>query len=294
MENREIYEKNEIKDELAIEIIGDETIVEVEEKTSRNHICIFFIIMLVIIVGLYLLLGKKAIMWIHDRLQHLVQSHNILPRVVLLLCQVPFGTILFLPGLFYFNVMQSILMKRMIESWLISFFGSYLTSLGVFLVIRRCCLESVKKRFAHYGPYIMFQEETKLHPIRDGIIINFVFIPVSIKNYLLGVSSLTFEQTMIALIPGPAVLCFLSAIVGSEVNNIQDLFTDKPFSKKTTWERISFIFSIILVIITLLILVATSVYYKRKYSAFQKRKADIQILPTTVSPNKIDSNDIMV
>lgn len=264
-----------------------------EESSSRNHLFIIFAVMLVVIVGLYVMFGKEAIGWIHDKLEHLVQSKDVLPRFILLLCQVPFGTVLFLPGLFYFNVMQSILMKNLLESWFISFLGGYLTSLLVFVIIRKYFQESVQKRFAHFEPYMMFKEETKSHPIRDGIILNFIFIPVSVKNYLMGVSSLTLPQAMVALTPGTAILCFLSAMVGSEVNNIKDLFTSKPFSKQTAWERTSFICSILLIILTLSILVAAGVYYKRKYKAFMERQS-VAELPDIDNRESHNSSERMI
>lgn len=293
MNKEECPNADEVREELDMENVEEEVVTKGEESNSRMRFCIAIVLIFIVIVSTYLIFGKDTIRWVHDRLEHLVQSHGLLPRLILLLCQVPFGTILFLPGLFYFNMMQSILMKRLFETWCISFFGSYLTSLGVFLVTKHCFYTSVQKRFADFGPYLMFKEETKSHPIRDGILLNFIFIPVSVKNYLLGISSLNFWQAMIALVPGPALLCFLSAIVGSEVNNIHDLFTSRPFSKQSGWEKASFIFSILLIILSLGIILGAAIYYRKRYNAFKSRN-ESKIVPELEKRERHNSGEPML
>ena len=274
-ENKQNSTSQAIDQESKLEQIREDIEIK-EENSARNQLFLILGIKLVIILVLYLIFGKQAVTWLHDGLGSLVRSRSIWATITLLLCQVPFGIILFLPGLFYFNVMQALLMQRMVESWLVSFVGSYFTSLAVYLVVHNCCQESVRKRFEHYQPYIMFEEETKKYPYRDGIILNFVLIPVSIKNYLMGISSLTFGQVAVVLIPGPLVLCFLAAMVGSEITSIHEMFSSKSFSEKSSWQKAEFIVSILILVMTIGIVVYIAMHYKEKYNQFRQRANSLE------------------
>lgn len=284
------------KEEKSLEVeVGVKTIDRIEEEVemkeeqnSRKQLCVILAVKFIILVGLYLIFGKEAIHWFHDELGSMVRSKSIWAKIFLLLCQVPFGVVLFLPGLFYFNIMQAVLMQDMVQSWFISFVGSYVTAMAVFGVVHHCCHEAVLKRFQHYEPFIMFEEETKEHPIRDGILLNFVFIPISVKNYLVAISSLKFWQAAVAFIPGNFIFCFMSAMVGSEINDLKDLAAHKSFSQKTMLQKLEFFMSIIMIILTFSLIVYIALHYKKKYSAFRMRRNSLE--PIKEEPTKVDDN----
>ena len=242
------------------------------EARGRAACWAFLLLTLVLVLLLYLLFGQRTFGAIHRWLSHLVRPLRVSSVCILMMLQVPFGTILFLPGLAYFNVLQAFLMKDVLAAWMISFFGGYLTSLGVFLFTRACCIDSVRKRFRHFEPYQMLLEETNSHPIRDGILFNVIFIPANVKNYVTAISDLSFGQAAIAFVPGPLVLCFFCSMVGNEVNSLSDVFSSKSFSEKSFWQKLNFIVSILLTVLTLAFLVAIGLYYKKRYKEFQRRK----------------------
>ncbi len=252
--------------------------VQAAEDSRGLAVCgLLLLLLFVVVLLMYLLFGSKVFAAISGWLSRLVHPFRVSSVCILMLLQVPFGTVLFLPGLAYFNMLQAFLIKNVLASWMISFFGGYLTSLGVFLLTRACCIDSVRKRFKHFEPYQMLLEETGSHPIRDGILFNLIFIPANVKNYVTSISDLSFSQAAVAFVPGPLVLCFLCSMVGHEVNSLSD-FSSKSFREKSFWQKVNFISSILLILLTLAFLVAIGIYYKKRYKEFQRRKEELKEL----------------
>lgn len=259
--------------ELELEDENEPTEDELQaEKNSRTRCLITVVIIAAVVILFYVLFGQKTITWLNKELTSLASDNTFGHILILLLIQVPFGAIPFLPGLAYVNIMQAIIMKNLFKAWIISFGGGYLVSMGVFVLVRRFFIQDVRKRFKHFEAYQMLLEETKKHPIRDGILFNFIFMPANLKNYLISITNLKLQEAAIAHIPGPATLCFLAAMVGTEINDFSELFKSKSFSSKTTAEKIQFIATILLTIFTLCFVVALGVYYNRRYKQFQEER----------------------
>jgi len=253
----------------------DDQLVEAEapqEKSCRNTCLIILALNFILVFVLYAIYGKAAFTWLHEELTTQVRAGTPLSIAILLCLQIPFGTILFMPGLAYLNVLQALIMKNLFVSWAISFGGGYMVTMSVFFIIRTFFIEKVKKRFQHFEPYQMLLEETKDHPYRDGIVFGFVFIPLSVKNYLMAISELTFAQVCVANIPGNLILCFFCAMVGTQINDISDMFSKKSIWEKSFWEQVQFFVSMALMVLTAVFVLLIGFYYKKKYNEFVKRK----------------------
>lgn len=263
-----------------LEPVGHENTTEVEleeENRSRRNCLITVVVIAAVVIITYLLFGRKAINWLNVQVTQLASENTFGNFLILLMIQIPFGAIPFLPGLAYYNIMQAIVMKNIFKSWLISFGGGYLVSLGVFLMVRKFFIQNVRNRFKHSEAYQMLLEETKQHPIRDGILFNFIFMPANLKNYLISITNLKFHEAAISFLPGPAMLCFFGAMIGNEINDFSELFKSKSFANKTTGEKIQFIATIILTIFSAVFVIGIGVYYNRRYKKFQEDRKQRQM-----------------
>lgn len=244
-----------------------------DEKSYRNTCLIILVINLLIIVSLYLIFGKKFFNWLYTEMSEMVRSGSFGSILILLALQLPFHIILFLPGLAYLNIMMAIMMKNAFKAWMIAFWGGYISSLIVYAVVRRFFFERIKRRFRHFEPYQMLLEETKEHPIRDGILFNCIFIPASVKCYVIAITNLEFWQAAIAFMPGPLMLNLLAAMIGSEIGDISELFVSHSWEKKSQWQKIQFFFTLLLTVLTIGLVVYIAIYYRRKYTEYQLRRA---------------------
>lgn len=243
-----------------------------QEKNKRNICLIVLAVNFVIMLTAYFYFGKDVFLWLKDQLNSIVRAQTVGSYLLLMSLQIPFGTILFLPGLATLNILQAFLMRDLIASWMISFFGGFIVSLAVVAIIRMWFIDTVHKKFKHFEPYQMLIEETKQHPIRDGIIFGFVFIPANVKNYLISISELTFAQAMLAFTPGPLTLCLFCAMVGTEIKDISDMFDAKSFADKTFAEKMQFCVTFLMLILTCVVFVVIAIYYRRKYTEFVRKR----------------------
>ena len=81
----------------------------------------------------------------------------------------------------------------------------------------------------------MLLEETKEHPVRDGTLFNCIFVPASVKCYVIAITNLEPWQAALSFIPGPLMLNLLAAMIGTEITDISELFTSNSWQQKSTW-----------------------------------------------------------
>jgi len=245
-----------------------------KEKSFRNKCLLIVFLNLVIISLLYVFYGKAIFDWLKEEMQVLIRADSLSSYLILMAIQIPFGTILFLPGFAYYNVLQAFLMQNMVLSFAVSFAGSFTVSMAVVIIIRKWFIDRIHKKFIHFEPYQMLIEETKEHPLRDGIIFNFVFIPPSVKNYLIGVSELKLWQAAVAFVPGTGTLCLFCSMVGSQLKDLSELYSSRSFSEKSFSEKLQLIFTWCLGILTGSVIIYIGLYYRKKYKAFIGRKRE--------------------
>lgn len=225
-------------------------------------------VFLVLILLFSFLFGKSIVIWVYHHLKDIVQERTFKSRLIIMLTQVPFNAVLFLGGLFYFNMMLCLLMKNFLESWLLLTTANYLSSMAVYYVINNFFQDAIHKRFEHYLPYIVFIEETKVHPLRDGIIMNFLFIPPNIKNYLMGASSLNTWQAAIAFLPNQVITIGMFCMVGSQLTSIHDIFVKKSLKDLSSSEIIALAVSIFFIIMTVAVFAIIGLYFHKKFKDY--------------------------
>ena len=219
---------------------------------------------------LYLIFGNKIFSEFVHIMRRAIHPKHPLTYVFLVAIQFLFGFVLFLPGLSSFNILQAFFLHHFWIAFGVSFGGCYLASITVFLVASTCCKRKMHKKMHDMIIYKMLIKETKKHPLRTGILFNFLFVPVSVKNYMIGLSELKFFHALIVFLPGHALLCAVCAMIGSKVNDLSELFGSKSYAKKTRAEKVQFVISMSLLGFTLTFLCTLFCIIKRQYSKYQE------------------------
>ena len=250
-----------------------------------------FLTMFLLIFGLYLIYGENAIRMVKRIMKNLTEGNLVVGSLILGSFQFLFAFVLFLPGLSTFNIMQAFFLKSFWRSFLISFGGCYLGSLAVCLVTKIFCRTRVHDKMKEMIIYRMLIKETKLKPYRSGIMFNFLFVPVSVKNYLIGISELSFTHCLVIFIPGHSLLSALCAIIGSTVNDVSELFKSKGYSQKSRIEKIEFLFSILLLAFTLGFFLTLFLVIKKKYKQFlEEENSDAKSVQTKSRNEYVDDS----
>lgn len=222
------------------------------------------------VITLYLIYGNRAFHELVVFFRRVIRGQNPFAYIILISIQILFGFILFLPGLSTINVLQAYFLHNFWIAFGVSLGGGYLASLSVYITVRTCCKKRMYKKMHGLIIYKMLIKETKKHPYRTGILFNFMFVPVSVKNYLIGLSELKFYHACVVFFPGHAILCAVCSMIGSKVNDLSEIFGSKSFSKKSRGEKVQFIISMSLLLFTLIFLCMLFFVIKRQYNRYQE------------------------
>lgn len=225
-----------------------------------------------LLFGLHLLFGEGIMRVLKRLMARVSAAHSVPGYLVLASFQFLFAFVLFLPGLSTFNILQAFFLKSFWLSLLISCGGCYVASLAVCLLTRLCCRNRIHAKMKDMVIYKMLLKETSTKPYQTGIMFNFLFVPVSVKNYLIGISELRAAHCLVVFMPGHFPLCGLCAVIGSTVNDISDLFRSKGYSQKSRVEKLQFIFSLVLLVFTLAFFLTLFLVIKKKYKKFAEEE----------------------
>lgn len=221
-------------------------------------------------VSLYAIFGNQLFRDFVHFLKRTIHSGNPFTYVILVGIQFLFAFVLFMPGLSTLNILTAFFLHSFWIAFGVIFGASYVASLSVYLTASTCCKKKMHKKMSHLIIYKMLIKETKKHPYKTGILFNFLFVPVSLKNYLIGLSELKFHHACIVFLPGNALLCGICAMIGSKVNDLSEIFGSKSFSSKTKAEKIQFVISMSLLAFTLAFLCMLFCVIKRQYTKYQE------------------------
>ena len=252
--------------------IEDEEEVEASKLTLKDYI-IYGAIAIVFFGALYWVyskLGKHAFKFVFDSLTNLVQSNNPINIIVLILFQFMFGWILFFPGLSTFNVLQAFLMKSFWKAFIISAFGSWLASVSIFWIIKMFFRQRIIEKFRKKILFRVVYVEVKKNPWKMGIGFNYLFIPASVKNYLIALTSIQLPQYCIMVAPAHITYCAMFAFVGYSMTDINEMFHGRPFSQKSTAEKIQSITTYVMLILTFVLMGIFFYVAKNKYHEIER------------------------
>lgn len=237
---------------------------------------VVFILVLFII---YKTFGVEIFEFLYKKLEDLAQDASFGNTILLIFCQFIYGWVLFFPGISTFNIMQAFLMKSFWRPFLLSFVGGYLASLSIVYVIRNYFRMRVVEKFKDQVVFAIVYLAVKRNPVRMGVLVNFLFLPPSARNYLCALTSIPFEQYCYAVLPGHLTYCFMFSLVGYTATDLNTFFHDKPFSEKTFAEKFQKVLTYFMLLLTLAIMVYFGYLAKQMYAEFEANlKKDAQHL----------------
>jgi uncharacterized membrane protein YdjX (TVP38/TMEM64 family) len=161
------------------------------KKKIRCYICLAITIAIVIVLFVLRNIFTTAFLnWILDNVKKSGRSETFGAYAFFIGMQYAFS-LLILPGLSYFNIIQAFAMNNFIKAWLVSTFGSWTAAVLLFIVIKLFFRERLIKKFKDNSLYKVLSSEIKTHPWKTSTFINILFIPTAFKNYVLPLTDLT-------------------------------------------------------------------------------------------------------
>lgn len=247
--------------------------IEEEERRCNKLLWLAGLAALFLLLfGLHLLFGEDVLRVLKRLMSRVSAAHSVPGYLVLASLQFVFAFVLFLPGLSTFNILQAFFLKSFWLSLLLSCGGCYAGSLTVSLMTKFCCRSRIHAKMKDMVIYKMLLKETQTKPLQTGIMFNFLFVPVSVKNYLIGISELSVAHCFVVFLPGHLLLSALCAVIGSTVNDLSELFRSKGYSQKSRIEKLQFIFSLVLLVFTLGFFLTLFLVIKKKYRRFAEEE----------------------
>ena len=252
-----------------------------EPRMSKKDMFIYAVIAVVVLLLLYLItkrFGHKAFKLLKDILDFLIHSHSLLSYLVLILFHFIFGWILFMPGHSTFNILQAFLMKSFFKPWVLSTIGSTLASMTIFLIIKTYFRMQIVDKFKNKILFRIVYIEVKKRPVQMGILFNLLFIPTNVKNYLMALTSISFQQYAFVIVLVHAFYCALFAFVGYSMKDIDSFFKEESFFEKTSAQQMQTVMTYFLLLLTVVLMVIFGVVAKRKYAEMEtehRRHAEV-------------------
>lgn len=252
-------------------IEDDDEPIEAHHYTTQDYLKFALIAAAVIGIGylLYHWMGADAFAFVLQALGTLVRRNSLFSYVMLILFQFVFGCVLFMPGLSTFNILQAYLMQSFWKSLIISFTGAYLASLLTFSIIKKFFRQQIIEHFRNKVLFRIVYLEVKKKPWTMGLAFNLLFIPASVKNYLISLTSITLEQFAVVVAVAHLIFCSLFSFVGYQMKDLNSLFHGKNWSEKNTAEKVQGIFTYSMLALTMGLMGGFAYVAKQKYQEIE-------------------------
>lgn len=230
-------------------------------------------------------LAEPIMRLINHSLGWLVRDPGMVRGSVLILIGIPF-TWFFFPGLTTVNVLQAFLMKSFWLSFLISFLRVWLTSMGIFYLVKQYFRSKIVDKFKKKLLFQVLYLEIKNRPYQIGVMFSFLFVPVAVKNYLMSLTSLHLKQFSLIIIPSNFIYCMMWTFVGYSINDIGEVGKHKPFNEKRAVEKFQTILSYVMFALSAVCMCFLVYYIQKKYKQLenehkirvQSRQRELQVL----------------
>ena len=264
------YQRYSVKFDLEDE---DEDPVEKQPWGVKDYLKLAAVIVGLALLAclLYRALGPRFFKFVLHTLHSLVKDNSFFSYLVLVLCRFVFAGVLFFPGLSTFNILQAFLMKSFFKSFVISVVGIWLASVVVVFVIKRFFRQQIIERFRQKILFRIVYIEVKKNPWRFGLIFNMLMIPVSVKNYLMALTSISMFQYAIVILPANIIYSMMFSFVGTTMTDLSEISADKPFSQKSTAEKVQAVFTYVVLAATIGLFVMFFIVAKRKYEEIENQ-----------------------
>ena len=232
-----------------------------------THLAIIGFIVIIIFI-IYEIYGAEFFTWTLSALRGIARSNSIIDNFLIICTQIPFAAF-FVPSVSSFNIILAYLMKDFWRCLFLTTFGAVLWSSLTFLVIRKYFRETIINKFKGMMLFRIVYIEVKKNPWQMGFIFNFLFIPMSVKNYLISLTSIELRQLAVILTCVHLVYNAIFSFVGTQMTDMSRLFKSTPFSEKTFPEKLQTVFTWVILLVTVGSFVALFLLAKRKYQEME-------------------------
>lgn len=235
-------------------------------------------------------LAEPIMRLINHSLGWLVRDPGIMRATALILIGIPF-TWFFVPGLTTVNVLQAFLMKSFWLSFAISFLRVWLTSMGIFYLVKKHFRSKIVEKFKRKLLFQVLYLEIQHRPYEIGVMFSFLFVPVAIKNYLMSLTSLHLKQFSLIIVPSNLIYCMMWTFVGYSINDIGEVGKHKPFNEKRAVEKFQTILSYVMFGLSAICMCLLVYHIQKKYKQLenehknrvQSRQKEMQLIESPLA-----------
>lgn len=101
-------------------------------------------------------------------------------------------------------------------------------------------------------------------PIKVGMMVRVLFIPVTFKNYVLPLSGVGYWVYIATAIPFTLLFACLFTFIGLQLRKPEDLLKTRDFSSKTSAEKVNFILTYFIFILSFGIICYVAMFTRKK------------------------------
>ena len=180
------------------------------------------------------------------------------------------------PGLTYFIVTMSFMMANFPKAFIFSALASWSGSQFSFFFVRYIFKNILKDKIRKNRLFRALQDEVKEHPWKASTMISVVIIPAALKNYMLALSDVTWLQFGVPSFPFYCLFSFMLCLVGTQIKDVKKLSSEglAGFDNMSRAELIRFIFSWILIIVSIFVFCFVGAVAKRRLAEISKNEKE--------------------
>ena len=255
----------------------------IKNKRSSLKIVFYIILLIALIALLYICFIRtgfiqKIFYWLENDLSNMYERRKL--TVLSILFFIVFMMIITgLPSQTIVCILATLIIKNI---WLNFFFltiTSVFASLFIYFVVKRYFYNYLYAKLDRNLYYNVIKEESAKTPWKTAFITRILYIPTGLKDYILVMVNNPFSCFIVSSFIVHALYVIELLIVASELQSINDLFNKgKGWSEKNKSEKFSFMFGLIMVIITLAIMSYLSYWANKKVKTKTRRIDDNKII----------------
>ena len=175
-----------------------------------------------------------------------------------------------IPGASIFVIILSYQMNKFWEPLILTIIARTLSSSVIYFLVRKCCLDFVKRRFRKNIFFRFVLKEGAERPWTMGVLIRFLSFEPTIKDILVVLGDISFWKYIITLFPQAILFSLMYCFVGFNLKNVDELIHPENFSKMSLSGKVSLIFSYGMMLFTFLLIVFICFYTRSRIDEVRK------------------------
>ena len=201
-----------------------------------------------------------------------------------------------IPASTLMSLIMGHLTKSPVQPALYYCFSVFFVSIFHYMIGKYCLKESIKKNYKEKPLYKVIEEEGEKKPCLTAFFMQWIAAPALVINLMLTLAGINFWVYLFNIFIYNLAYGFLIGVVGTRIENVQELIEPKQFSQQTASEIFLTLLGYFGVALTIFALVGISCYIRCKVKKMTKRmeveaaRKKNQVLPQSMPLSK-PSND---